>query len=157
MTPTLEQTKDLVRKHFPPEMKDRSGDELFNHISRVVEGVSDYPEDVQHCAWLHDLVEDTKVTIEDLRELGYSEEILHSVWLLTHNKKEMDYSEYIDRICASGDHRAIYVKISDQMDNLDKRRWLRLDRYVANALRKRYAGVWDKLMAAAMELEHAKT
>jgi hypothetical protein len=67
----------------------------------------------------------------------------------------MDYPTYIDRICKSGNRRAIYVKLADQKDNLDPMRWLHLNRFVQNALRKRYAGVQEKLMAAAMELQHA--
>ncbi|MCG7629046.1 phosphohydrolase [Epibacterium sp. MM17-32] len=149
MCPSLQQTETLVREKFAGQT-DRRGDPLFNHITRVVGYLEGEDEHTLHAAWLHDIVEDTDVTVPDLIEMGYSEEVVDAVTLLTHNKKAEPYADYIDRICQSGNLRAIKVKLADQQDNLDPRRWLGLNRFVQNALRKRYAGVKDKLMEAAI-------
>lgn len=37
-------------------------------------------------ALLHDVVEDTDYTIEDLRNMGFNEEILETISLMTHSK-----------------------------------------------------------------------
>jgi len=154
MIPTLQFTEDLVREKFAGQY-DRSDVPMADHMMRVASHLSDQDEATQHVAWMHDLVEDTDVDFGYLQALGYSEEILEALDLVTHDKKTHTYAEYIDRICKSGNRIAIYVKLADQKDNLDPKRWVRLNRFVQNALRKRYNGVQEKLMAAAMELQNA--
>lgn len=145
----LHETEALVREKFAGQT-DRGGVPMADHMMRVASFLADEDEATQHAAWLHDIVEDTDVTLENLADL-YPPEVVETVALLTHNKKEMTYAEYIDRICASENIRAIKVKLADQRDNLDPKRWLHLNRYVQNALRKRYAGVQNKLMEAAIK------
>ena len=75
----------------------------------------------------HDLIEDTKTTIEELRKLGYSERILCALDLLTH-KKDDTYLQYILRIMMNED--AKYVKIQDLKHNMsDLKRCSLLDKY----------------------------
>lgn len=145
----LIKTEALIEQLFGNTFDD-GGDSFANHMRRVAARV---PEEHKIIALLHDVVEDTPLTLHDLAGLGYDEATLKAVDLLTHRKKEMSYQDYIDRICASGNRAAIWVKLADQEDNLDPRRWLYLNRYKQNALRKRYAGVKQKLMAAAIALE----
>jgi (p)ppGpp synthase/HD superfamily hydrolase len=47
-----------------------------------------------HAALLHDVLEDTEYTADDLREMGYSEDVL---WIVTHMTKDRDmtYEQYI--------------------------------------------------------------
>ena len=66
-------------------------------------------------AYLHDTVEDGITTIQSLRELGFPEDILSDLELLTH-KKEDDYlSVYIKKIATS--ERATKVKKRDLEHN----------------------------------------
>ena len=67
--------------------------------------------------FLHDVVEDTKYTFDDLEEEGFSEEVISTLRLLTHDKRT-PYMEYIERICKSGNQVAINVKMSDLRHNL---------------------------------------
>ena len=67
--------------------------------------------------FLHDVVEDTKYTFEDLEEEGFSEEVISTLRLLTHDK-QTPYMEYIERICKSGNKAAINVKLNDLKHNL---------------------------------------
>ena len=148
--PTEEDTIQLVRPLFEPNL-DHSGDNFFNHLKRVVEGVRPYGEKFVHAAWLHDIVEDTSVTLEDLAELGYHLEILTAVDLLTRRKDEK-YPDYIDRLIESRNPIALAVKISDQVDNLNVKRFAGLPHFMRQALQKRYAGVLPRLLDAAQEV-----
>ena len=62
------------------------GNDYIRHVERVVERVD--AEDAKAVAWLHDVIEDTKVKEHDLREEGISEVVLAAVNLLT--RKEGD-------------------------------------------------------------------
>jgi (p)ppGpp synthase/HD superfamily hydrolase len=92
-------------------------------------------EKAQIVAVLHDLVEDTETTLEDLRLQGFPEEILAALDRLTHRESE-DYESYILRI--KDNPLASLVKLRDLEDNMDIRRlnhspserdWLRLKKY----------------------------
>lgn len=72
-------------------------------------------------ALLHDVVEDTAVTFEDL-EKEFSQTIINTLKLLTRSKKE-DYFKYISRIAEN--ELAKKIKIEDikhnaSLDRLDK-------------------------------------
>ncbi|MBQ3582125.1 MAG: hypothetical protein II976_04145 [Alistipes sp.] len=67
--------------------------------------------------FLHDVVEDTRYTFEDLENEGFTNIVIDTLRLLTHDK-ETPYMEYIERICKSGNETAINVKINDLKHNL---------------------------------------
>lgn len=71
--------------------------------------------------FLHDVVEDTRYDFDDLVEIGFSEEVISALRLLTHDK-ETPYMEYIERICKSGNRTAINVKLNDLRHNLARGR-----------------------------------
>ena len=71
--------------------------------------------------FLHDVVEDSDLTIDDLRSKGVDEEVLAALELLTHDKS-MDYFEYVYRIAHSGNYTAIHTKINDLKHNFDRGR-----------------------------------
>ena len=69
--------------------------------------------------FLHDVVEDSDLTIDDLRSKGVDEEVLTALELLTHDKGT-DYFEYVYKIARSGNCTAIHTKINDLKHNLDR-------------------------------------
>ena len=71
--------------------------------------------------FLHDVVEDTTYTLEDIAEEGFSKEVLSALFLLTHEKC-IPYMEYIEMICESGNKTAINVKINDLKHNIARGR-----------------------------------
>ena len=95
---------------------DRSGQPYIGHVLRVAAAV---PEDLEIVALLHDVVEDTGTTLEDLHELGVSPEDLRAIDALTRRDGET-YEVFIDRVAANA--RATAVKIADLRDNLDPSR-----------------------------------
>jgi len=72
-------------------------------------------------AVLHDIVEDTQITSEELRRQGFSEDILDAVRLLTkQDKDKQDYLSYIGQIRQNPIARK--VKLADLEDNMNIRR-----------------------------------
>ena len=67
-------------------------------------------------AVLHDVVEDSDITLDDLDSMGFSPRILNALNLLTH-KHNQTYISYILKIC--GNYDAIRVKRKDLQHNLD--------------------------------------
>lgn len=81
------------------------------HVASQVEG-----DAAKAVAWLHDVVEDTPVTLDDLRRAGLSEEVVRGVDAMTHRKGE-DYLSFVRR--AAADPLARVVKEADVRHNLD--------------------------------------
>lgn len=94
-------------------------------------------------AILHDVVEDSDWTIEQLRTRGFSEEVLHAVDGLTKRKGE-SYEAFVKR--ARQDPIARQVKIADLEDNMDIRRMQNLKSEDLKRLKK-YHRAWRVLTA----------
>lgn len=73
----------LARQHHAGQT-DRSGVPYIEHVEAVAR--SPYLSSSRHrqVAWLHDIVEDTDVTLADLAAAGFSADVVHAVDLLTH-------------------------------------------------------------------------
>ncbi len=67
-------------------------------------------------ALLHDVVEDTEWTLEDLRKEEVPEDVIEAVDLLTHRKDEDTYFEYLDKL--KDNEVARQVKLADMITNL---------------------------------------
>jgi (p)ppGpp synthase/HD superfamily hydrolase len=130
--PTLEDAIALaVEKHRG--QKDRAGAPYILHPLRVMARVATDAE--RMAAVLHDVVEDSDVTVEDLRRAGYPEQVVAAVDRLSKREGE-GYEAFIERI--AGDALAVRVKLADLEDNMDLRRmpevgekdWERYRRYL---------------------------
>ena len=93
---------------------DKGGHPYIGHPKRVMEKCKTIEEKI--VAILHDVVEDTEYTADDLRKEGFSEEIITALFCLTHQEGE-GYMEYIERICENS--LAVRVKYADLQDNMD--------------------------------------
>lgn len=97
----------------------RNGDPYIFHVLRVANNSRFVKTKSQKAAAiLHDTIEDTPFDENFLREKGISEEVLKILSYLTHEKDNVSYEDYIDRICENVD--AMLVKLSDLTDNLDQ-------------------------------------
>lgn len=63
---------------------------------------------------MHDLVEDTDVTIEDLQTLGFADEIVRGVAMVSH-AIDLSYADYV--VGLKTNHLACQAKLSDLRDN----------------------------------------
>jgi (p)ppGpp synthase/HD superfamily hydrolase len=92
-------------------------------VGRKIFG-SKFNQDAIKVAFLHDVVEDTKYTIDQIAKMGYSPEIVEAVKLLTKNK-DLTYKDNIRNIINSGNRLAIMVKYADNYANYtgDKSDW----------------------------------
>ena len=98
------------------------------HPFHVAESMKD--EETTCVALLHDILEDTDTTAEELREMGFSEEIIKAVCLMTHDKAT-PYLDYVRAIKENPLARA--VKIADLTHNSDL---TRLDTVTEKDLRR---------------------
>ncbi len=103
-----------VRAHCG--QRDKAGAAYILHVLRVMLALDD-PIAMQ-AAVLHDVVEDTSTTVEDLVLGGIHPKACEAVRLLTHDSQDshpVQYAEYVIRI--SADPIAKAVKLSDLHDN----------------------------------------
>lgn len=76
-------------------------------------------EEEKIVALLHDVVEDTDWTFEDLVREGFSASVIEALRLLTHNDGS-PYEDYIERLASNSLAKA--VKKADLTDNMDLKR-----------------------------------
>ena len=136
---TLEQAIALASEAHKGQ-KDKNGAPYIQHPLRVMARVQSENEKI--VAVLHDIIEDTDYTIENLRENGYSKEVLEAIDCLTKRDGE-DYDEYLNR--SMSNHIAQKVKIADLEDNMDIRRFEVLTEEDLKRLNK-YLDAWRHLM-----------
>lgn len=89
----------------------------FMHPLQVAERIENPTVNEYIAALLHDVVEDTDHTIEDIAEL-FGDEIAAMVGLLTKNTR-MQYKENIQRIIDSKNVGAMKVKLADNLINVN--------------------------------------
>lgn len=96
---------------------DKSGLPYVFHPFHLAEQMKD--EDTTVVALLHDVIEDTDCTLDDLRALGFNERIIEAVALMTHDDA-VPYMEYVSLIKSNPIARA--VKLADLRHNSDMTR-----------------------------------
>lgn len=93
---------------------DKAGVPYINHPLTVASLVETEEEKI--VALLHDTIEDTNITEQDLLNYGFSNKIVEAVKLLTHNK-DVPYMDYVAKI--KDNELARKVKIADLTHNSD--------------------------------------
>lgn len=84
-------------------------------------GLAGKTPEAQCAGFLHDVVEDTDYTFDDLMRIGVESKIVDALRLLTHDKADA-YLDYVRRIAESGNEIAITVKLNDLHHNLERGR-----------------------------------
>ena len=92
------------------------GQPYISHPQRVAQSLGQMSPTLQAIAWLHDVVEDTDVSLRDLESLGIPGPVLSGVKAITKRDGE-DYVDYIVRVAKEPSARK--VKIKDIEDNLN--------------------------------------
>ncbi len=108
---TIEKALQIAAKAHEGQTE-KDGQPYILHPLRVMNSVEG--EEAKIAAVLHDVIEDTEITEEDLRREGFSETVLAAVLCLTHRKSE-PYADYVVR--CKGNDIARRVKLADLEDN----------------------------------------
>ncbi|QAY02164.1 hypothetical protein VspSw1_94 [Vibrio phage VspSw_1] len=109
-----------------------------------------YPESpklgliLQGC-WLHDVVEDTDLSLDDLRDMGFHHEVVKAVSLVTKDEKYVKDKHFLYLASIAQDNLAFKVKVADTMANLQQ-----------NVREGNYSGV-RKYTIQLKELHEAKS
>jgi len=91
---------------------------------------------------LHDVVEDSDTTFEDLRHMGYSQQVIEALDGVTRRDDET-YDEFVTRSLQHPISRR--VKLADLEDNMDLRRLPGEPTEKDFARLKRYRKAWERL------------
>lgn len=115
-----EQTKKAMRLCFEShkEQTDKTGMPYVFHPFHLAEQMKD--EDTTVVALLHDVVEDTDCTLDDLRAMGFSERVIEAIGMMTHDP-EVPYMDYVAVLKGNPITRA--VKLADLRHNSDLTRF----------------------------------
>ena len=124
-------TKKALRLCFDShkEQVDKTGLPYVFHPFHLAEQMDDEISTV--CALLHDVVEDTDMTLDDIRDMGFPSDVIEVLSLLTH-EDGVPYMDYVKKISAHP--IATKVKIADLLHNSDMTRLDVVDEY---ALRRK--------------------
>lgn len=127
----------LIADNALLRQRDRGGADYSHHTTRVAQ--HNAPDNIlMIIGKLHDVVEDSDWTLDDLRAAGFSARIVAAVDALTHREGEL-YFDSIERVARNTDARA--VKLADLKDNMSVSRMavapgpadiVRLQRYVVS-------------------------
>lgn len=122
------------------EQKDKAGKPYITHVMRVMERCKTEEEKI--VAILHDVVEDTPISIDDLRKEGFHKKILIAIQVITQNKNESN-TQYHSRIKKNA--LATRVKLNDLEDNMDIRRLRKITERDIKRLKK-YLRIYNELL-----------
>ncbi len=147
---TLLETAIAIAKTVHQNQLDKAGKPYIGHPLRVMNQLDTL--DAKIVGVLHDTIEDSDLTLTDLKDQGFPEEIITAIAAITKQPGE-DYETYLKRVMANP--LALRVKIADMTDNLDISRienptpkdWQRLEKYQA---------ILPRLQAALLTLNQSQ-
>ena len=111
-----ENTKKALKLCFEAHKKqvDKSGLPYVFHPFHLAEQME--TEETIIVALLHDVVEDTEYTVEDLVKMGFSKAVTDAIALMTH-ANDVEYMDYVLKIKENSIAKA--VKLADLRHNSD--------------------------------------
>jgi len=121
--------------------KDKNGAPYILHLIRVMEKGENESERI--CGVLHDIVEDTNWTFEQLEQEGFDVEIVDALKCITKESEEEDYDHFINRV--KENKTAIKVKLNDLQDNMNITRLHQINERDMNRLNK-YIKAYNELL-----------
>ena len=128
------ETENLIHKYFK-DKTDKGGNDYIFHLYAVADAIgkekflnvvdfksslSLFYDKAYYVALLHDILEDTECTEEELIEIGCDAEMVEAIKAITRLKSEEFYYNFIKRV--SENPIAKLVKIYDLENNMDVRR-----------------------------------
>ncbi|MFL1377012.1 MULTISPECIES: VOC family protein [unclassified Nocardiopsis] len=135
MALTLEQASELAARAHAGQV-DKVGRPYVEHVHAVRDLLAVHGESAQVAGVLHDVLEDTDLTADDLRAHGCPEEVVRAVVAVSRRPGET-YDALIAR--AAADPLGRLVKLADNAHNSDEARLAALPAEQAERLRAKYA------------------
>ncbi len=146
--PSIDETAALAGAWHAGQV-DKSGQPYVGHLIRVSRHLLRLFPDAtvaeRQAAWLHDSIEDTEATAGDLRQMGYSEEVIAIVQAVTISDTGLSYADRIEALATGGNLSAIRVKLADLSDNSDRTRLAELPPERAASMGARYRAAISRL------------
>lgn len=122
---------------------DKGGKPYFLHVQAVAQGLQSFGDKAMMAGYLHDSVEDTEITLHELRtQHGIPESVIDTVRMVSRNlyPDSFTYMDMIRAVASDGSYTTRLVKISDNAHNSRADR--KIESFTPEALefsRKRYA------------------
>lgn len=138
-------TADALAEAAHAGQVDKAGQPYVGHVRAVAAMLTEHGDNAVMAGLLHDIVEDTDVTLDQLRELGYPEEVVRAVDAVSRRDGET-YMDLIRR--AAADPLGRLVKLADNAHNSAPDRLDALDAEQAAWFRQKYAKARAVLLAA---------
>jgi (p)ppGpp synthase/HD superfamily hydrolase len=114
---TLERAIEIATEAHRGQL-DKAGCDYIEHPLRVMAAGKSLDEKI--VGVLHDVVEDTNWTFEDLAAEGFSAEVIEALRCVTKQSESEPYDKFIARV--KRNPLAVAVKLNDLSDNMDIRR-----------------------------------
>lgn len=112
---TLSTRAELFAKSIHHNQLDKAGRPYVEHLQAVVNNLVEPSDEMVAVAWLHDSVEDTEITLNELSRY-FGNTVSDAVSAITKVKEE-PYNKYLSRVKANPIARL--VKIADLTHNMD--------------------------------------
>lgn len=126
-------TKKALKLSFDAhkDQVDKGGIPYVYHPFHVAEQMT--TEETVAVALLHDVIEDTNLTLDDIRAQGFPDNVIEALALLTHD----DTTPYLDYVAAVKKNPiARAVKLADLQHNSDLSRLDKIDEKTAKRIKK---------------------
>lgn len=139
---------DKGGKPYTDHLKRVSG--IFNMLAaKLPAGMMTHEQKIRgtFVAYGHDLIEDTDVTEDTLRDKGFDEEFIADLKALSRVDPKPQYMQWIQEIADRGVLTQILVKMADNRDNRDPDRIAQLP-VEEQGISKRYDRAYDILKPA---------
>lgn len=144
---SVDQVRTFVRVAHAGQIDKLGRTYLQHHLEPVAAKLAERGDQAEMAGLLHDVLEDTWVTADDLRGMGIPDEVITAVEAVSRRAGE-SYDDLIAR--AAADTLGIWVKLADNEVNLESNAQLaHLDPATADRLRNKYEAARRTLLAAA--------
>lgn len=150
----------LLAKNLHEGQYDKGGKPYFLHVQAVAFGLEPFGEKAMMAGFLHDSVEDTPITLDELRKIhGVPESVIESVKMVSRNlyPESYTYMDMIRAVTSEGSYLTRLVKISDNAHNSRSDR--KIESFTPEALefsRKRYAKARSVLYLSVQKADIVK-
>lgn len=118
----------LARKYHEGQFRHDNITPYITHIEGVVKIINNFFEkygcgkcngdNVVAAAWLHDILENCVITIQDLKDSGINDDVIAMVQVLTHDKEVDDYDTYFNKAIGYS-FATLLIKYADMQYNIN--------------------------------------